>query len=83
MNALTETLKVGDTIRVLNLETDRMYNGKVAALWPNAKAISVDVRKGNRIYFRSACMDQWYLPDMEQRMEPTMGEDVDLSTLLA
>jgi hypothetical protein len=83
MNSLpVETLKVGDPIRVLNIETDRMHNGTVAALWPDAKAISVDVRKGKRIYFRSSCMDQWYLPDMEQRPEPTIGEDVDLGDLI-
>jgi len=82
MNAIAEALKVGDTIRVIDLNTDRAYRGTVAALWPKDKAISVDVRKGKRIYFRSPCMDHWYLPDLDSRPEPTMGEEVDLSGLL-
>lgn len=77
---MAHTLQVGDTIRVIDLSTDRAYRGTVAALWPKERAISVDVRKGKRIYFRSSYMDQWYLPDLDTNPEQTT--DVDLSALL-
>ena len=60
----TVALKVGDRIKVINIIQDRVYNGTVAALWPNDNAISVDVRKGKRIYFRSNVMGEWVLRDI-------------------
>jgi hypothetical protein len=77
MTSITETLKVGDTVRVLNIETNREHRGVVAALWPKERAISVDVRKGKRVYFRSACSDAWYLPDMDAKPAP-QHEVIDL-----
>ena len=63
MNTAIE-LKVGDRIRVINIETDKCHNGVVAALWPKAGAISVDVRKGQRVYFNSNVSGVWLLRDI-------------------
>lgn len=73
-----ETLKVGDRIRVANLNNNGMYNGTVVALYEKERAISVDVRKGKRIYFRSAYMNEWMLYDLAERITPTKAQDVDL-----
>ncbi len=67
MNTIVTALKVGDRIRVIDLMTDRAHRGTVAALWPDKKAISVDVKKGTRVYFRGQCMDRWYLPDLTEQ----------------
>ncbi|HNR56183.1 MAG TPA: hypothetical protein PKJ19_13515 [Flavobacteriales bacterium] len=64
MNKPMEQLKVGDPIRVNNLMTGKTQTAKVAALWPSDKAISVDLKGGKRIYFRSNVMDVYYLPDL-------------------
>lgn len=58
------TLKVGDAIRVINIATNKCHNGVVAALWPKEGAISVDVRKGKRVYFNSNMSGEWLLRDI-------------------
>lgn len=73
-----DVLKVGDPIRVANLDTGTMHKGKVAALFPEDKAISVDVRKGVRIYFRTPYMGAWMLYDLAPKVEPTTAEDIEL-----
>ena len=65
MNTMIEALKVGDGIRVNNLMTGQTQMAKVVALWPNDKAISIDLKSGKRIYFRSNVMDIYYLPDIK------------------
>lgn len=61
----SDAIQVGDTIRVLNLENDRMHRGKVVALYPEKNAISVDVTKGRRIYIKDGNVPYpFYLPDM-------------------
>lgn len=63
-NTMSDTLRVGDTIRVLDLNTDRIHRAKVAALWPKDRTISVDVQRMGRHYLKAGRLGTWFLPDM-------------------
>ena len=57
------SMQLGERIRVINIETGRCYNGKLAALWPKDNAISVDVGR-KRIYFNCQMSGVWILRDL-------------------